>query len=72
MHNIPLSFISEDTLEAVARHHRAPRPAKTGLGSFRRALARLSELLLNFDGPNSVLNFERAMRGDRRSDQRHF
>lgn len=65
MHNIPLSFISEETLAAIARHQQRRKSSPAGRSSFRKMAARFGELLLNFDGPNSVLNFERAMRGSR-------
>lgn len=77
MFNLPLAFISEEAIEAIQRYrcsmeNRSPeqhteQPASGSFaGRIRTRLNRYfraGDLLLNFDGPNSIANFERAMRG---------
>lgn len=66
MRSIQLPFLMEETLELIGnqRRTRAKAETKKPVGALRRVLAILDKAL-ECDGPNSIANFERMMRGTR-------
>lgn len=66
MRSIQLPFLMEETLELIGNQQRtrANQRELKPVSGFRRVLAILDKAL-ECDGPTSIANFERIMRGTR-------